>query len=138
MPAYDFRCRDCGRRFTLTYRTVADYDAATPLCPACKSANLTRVIRRVRMMRSEESRLDSLESMSGLDAFDDLDNADPHTLGRMMRRMGDEIGEDLGPEFNEVVGRLEAGESPESIEESMGDTLDSLGGDGEGGAFDDV
>jgi hypothetical protein len=30
-------------------------------------------------------------------------------------------GEDLGPEFEEVVGRLEAGEDPESIEDSMPD-----------------
>jgi len=41
--------------------------------------------------------------------------------------MSDEIGEDLGPEFDEVVGRLEAGEDPDEIEESMPDLL------GEGG-----
>jgi hypothetical protein len=29
------------------------------------------------------------------------------------------MGEDLGPEFNEVVDRLEAGEDPESIESSL-------------------
>jgi Flp pilus assembly protein TadB len=41
-----------------------------------------------------------------------------------MRHMSSEMGEDLGDEFDEVVGRLEAGESPESIEE----TLPDLGG----------
>ncbi len=46
--------------------------------------------------------------------------------------MGSEMGEDLGSEFNEVVDRLEAGENPESIEESMPE----LGGGG-GGADDD-
>ncbi|GAB4435217.1 MAG: hypothetical protein Kow00120_01950 [Anaerolineae bacterium] len=136
MPAYDFRCRDCGRQFTLTYKTFADYDAATPTCPACKSAHVIRVIRRVRMMRSEDSRLDSLESMADLDALDDLDDADPRALGRMMRKMGEEVGEDLGPEFDEVVGRLEAGEDPEAIEESMGDALDGMAADAPAGLDD--
>ena len=45
--------------------------------------------------------------------------------------MGNEMGEDLGSDFNEVVDRLEAGEDPESIEKSMPD----LGGSG--GASDD-
>jgi len=31
------------------------------------------------------------------------------------------MGEDMGEEFNEVVDRLEKGESPESIEGSMPD-----------------
>ena len=52
-------------------------------------------------------------------ALDDLADADPATLGRYMRRMGDEVGEDLGEEFNEVVDRLERGEDPETIEASM-------------------
>jgi putative FmdB family regulatory protein len=129
VPRYDYCCQDCGRRFTLFYKTYAEYDAATPHCPHCGSLALTRVIKGVRTMHSEESRLDSLESMAGLDAFDDLENADPRTLGRMMRHMSQEMGEDVGPEFDEVVGRLEAGESPESIEEEMGDVLDETAGE---------
>jgi hypothetical protein len=37
-----------------------------------------------------------------------------------MRKMGEEMGEDMGPEFDEMVGRMEAGEDPEEIERSMG------------------
>jgi len=76
----------------------------------------------VRVIRSEESRLDDL---SDLDNLPDLDENDPRSLGRWMRKMGEEIGEDLGPEFDEVVGRLEAGESPDEIEQSMPDLLGS-------------
>jgi len=46
-----------------------------------------------------------------------------------MRKMSAETGEDLGPEFDEVVGRLEAGESPEKIEESMPELMGEGGGD---------
>ena len=41
-------------------------------------------------------------------------------MARMMKKMGSEMGEDLGPEFDEVVDRLEAGEDPESIDSSLG------------------
>jgi len=43
-----------------------------------------------------------------------------------MRKMSQETGEDMGPEFDEMVDRLEGGEDPEEIERSMGD----LGGEG--------
>ena len=73
---------------------------------------------RVAMVRSEASRLDDLGDPGGLD---DLDENDPRSLARWMRRMSDETGEGMDEEMSEVVGRLEAGESPESIEESMPD-----------------
>ncbi len=57
-----------------------------------------------------------------------LDEEDPKSLGRFMRKMSSELGEDLGEESDEVVGRLESGESPESIEESMPELADGAGG----------
>ena len=80
---------------------------------------------RVRVVRSEGSRLDD---MGDLGALPDLDENDPKSLGRWMRKMSSEAGEDLGPEFDEVVGRLEAGESPEQIEESMPELASDAGG----------
>jgi len=44
----------------------------------------------------------------------------------MMRRMGNEMGEDMPSEFDEAVDRLEAGEKPEDIEKDIPD----LGGGG--------
>jgi hypothetical protein len=59
------------------------------------------------------------ESLTGLED-------DPRAMGRFMREMTREMGEDLGAEYEEVVERLEKGESPESIEKSMPD-LDDVG-----------
>jgi hypothetical protein len=59
----------------------------------------------------------------------DFDENDPKSLGRWMRKMSNEVGEDLGPEFDEVVGRLEAGESPEDIEKSLPELTGEGGGD---------
>ena len=66
--------------------------------------------------------------------LDDVNENDPRSLGRMMRRMADETGEDLGPEFGEVVGRLEKGEDPEAIEKSMPELADMGSADGGMGA----
>jgi hypothetical protein len=76
------------------------------------------MINRVRFVRSEESRLDSLSDPSN---WGGIDEEDPRSMARMMRKMGQELGEELPHEFDEVVDRLEAGENPEEIEESMPD-----------------
>jgi hypothetical protein len=45
----------------------------------------------------------------------------------MMRKMSNEMGEEIGPEFNEVVDRLEAGQSPEDIEKDIPDLGEGMG-----------
>lgn len=130
MPAYDFRCDDCKWKGALTFKTYAEYDSAEKRCPRCKSKNLTRVIRRVAISKSETTRFETFSDDDSM--LDDLAEADPATLGRYMRRMSSEIGEDMGEEFNEVVERLERGEDPESIEASMALPEEADGGLGEG------
>ena len=58
------------------------------------------------MPRSEESRLESLADPSRWGGFDEND---PKSMAQMMKEIGTEMGEDLGPECSEVVDRLEAG-----------------------------
>lgn len=122
MPLYEYRCNSCRRRVTLL-RSFSD--TSTPCCPHCQSENLTRLISKVAVLRSEESRLDSLADPSSLG---DLDENDPRSIARWMRKMSEETGEDMGPEFDEMVDRLEAGENPEELEQSMGG-LDDQGFD---------
>jgi putative FmdB family regulatory protein len=127
MPFYDYRCGDCGRKVRL-FLTYAEYDTAEPACPHCQSKKLRRRIGRIAVGKSEDARLDAMADDSALAG---LDEDDPRSLGRFMRKMSQEMGEDMGEEFDEVVGRLESGESPDSIEESMPElgTGDSFGGD---------
>ncbi|MBN1890175.1 MAG: zinc ribbon domain-containing protein [Thermoflexales bacterium] len=116
MPIYDYRCADCKRKVSVFFRTVSCVDHSTARCPRCGGANLTRLVSRVRMLRSEESRMESMADESMLSG---LDESDPRSLGRFMRKMARESGEEMPVEFDEVVGRLEAGEDPEAIEKSM-------------------
>lgn len=122
MPIYEYRCQDCGRTTTVFVRTIGDDPELT--CGSCGGDSMTRVISRVAVLRSEDSRLESLADPSNLAG---LDEEDPRSLGRFMRQMSREMGEDLGPEFDEVVDRLEAGQSPEDIEADMPDLGDDVG-----------
>ena len=120
MPIYEYRCHDCKRRVSIFWRSFGDLESenVVPHCPRCGGTNLRRLISRVAVLRSEEGRLDDLTDPSVLSG---LDEDDPKSVARWMRRMSREAGEDLGPEFGEVVDRLEAGQSPEEIEETMPD-----------------
>lgn len=134
MPIYEYTCHDCHRRVSLLWRSFADAQSREAQCPRCGGTNLTRLMSRVAVLRSEDSRTDDLADPAGMP---DVDENDPKSLARFMRQMArqtaDETGEDLGPEFDEVVGRLEAGEDPEEIEKSMPD----LGGGGDSMSGDD-
>jgi len=122
VPIYEYRCNGCGRRVSVFQRSILSGAAAA--CPHCGSHDLARLISRVAVVRSEESRLDDLASDAGLA---DLDERDPRSLARWARRMSREMGEELGPEFDEVVERLEAGEMPEDTDgEEGGEPLDDF------------
>ena len=114
MPVYDYRCLSCRRRFDI-FMSYADYGARAVVCPHCGSDQVQRRIGRVRIARSEESRLESLEDGTNLEGLEN----DPRAMGRMMRKMSQEVGEDMDPMFDEVVSRLERGQSPEDIEQDL-------------------
>jgi putative FmdB family regulatory protein len=130
MPIYEYNCLDCRKRVSVFFRTFSEASDEAARCPRCNGANLRRLVSKVAVLRSEESRMDSLADDSMLGG---IESEDPRALAGMMRKMSDEMGEPLDPEMHEVVQRLERGESPESIEQSMPD----LGADAGGGGGDD-
>ena len=45
MPIYEFRCKDCGLRFSQFYRHMhGSEEGLTPPCPNCQSDETSRVI----------------------------------------------------------------------------------------------
>jgi putative FmdB family regulatory protein len=124
MPTYDFICNNCNQRFDV-FLTFAEYGKKKVSCTFCKSKNVRRRMTKVRIAKSEDSRMESMaDDFSGIEGLED----DPRAMGRMMRKMGKEMGEELPPEFDEVVDRLEKGQSPEEIEKEIPD-LGSAGSD---------
>ncbi len=116
MPSYEYRCLNCKQRFEV-YLSYDEYGKQKVQCNNCNSQKVQRTIGRIRIAHSEESRLENLADPANLAGLED----DPKALARMMRQMGSEMGEDLGPEYDEVLDRLESGQSPEEIEAAMPD-----------------
>ena len=117
MPTYDYVCLACRQRFDV-FLTYSEYGVKKVTCPLCSSADVKRRLNRVRVLKSDESRMESMaDDFAGLDGLED----DPQALGSMMRRMGSQMGTDLPSEFNDVVDRLESGQSPEEIESALPD-----------------
>ena len=132
MPLYDYRCLDCKKRFDV-FMTYAEYGSSTVTCKYCGGGNVTRRIGRIRIAKSEDSRLDDLSDPSSLEGLEN----DPKALGKMMRKMSGELGEEMPPEFDEVVDRLEKGQSPDEIERDLPDLANDLDTPGPAGGFDD-
>jgi len=125
MPTYDYVCADCHKRFDV-FLSYKEYGVKPVACSHCGSANVRRRVPRVRVLKSDEARMEAMADPSKLSGIED----DPVALGRMMRQMGSEMGEDLPAEFDDVVDRLEAGQSPDEIESALPDL--GLGGDSGG------
>ncbi len=122
MPIYEYRCAACRRRTSLFVRSATS--SVRPKCEHCGSSKVTRLMSRFAVHRGAGG--GDLDDVSGLD---DVDENDPKSVARWARRMKDEMGEDMGPEFDEMVGRIEAGEDPESV---MGEDEGDAGLDDEG------
>jgi putative FmdB family regulatory protein len=126
MPTYDYVCNACQQRFDI-FLTYAEYGKKPVKCAHCHSADVKRRPPRVRVMKGDEARFADMADPAKLGALED----DPKALGKMMREMGSNLGEELPPEFGEVVDRLEKGQSPDEIEKAIPDlgAGSDLGGD---------
>jgi putative FmdB family regulatory protein len=121
MPIYEFRCQACGRRVSVFQRSVSA--PLNAVCTHCGGTNLRRLVSRFAVVRGEDALLDSMDDESLLAG---VDENDPRSVAGWARKMGSRFGEDLGPEFDEMVDRMEAGEMPD--EGAVGDG-DDFGGD---------
>lgn len=133
VPLYEYRCTACRKRVTVLTLRVGE--EVQPTCDKCGSTALERLMSRFAMPRSEEARLDALSDPSSLGGLDD---ADPKSVGRWMRRMGSELGDELGgDELEQMVEGVESGEDLSGSDGCGGDDADSGDADGGGGADDD-
>ena len=121
MPTYDFICNACQQSFDI-FLTYKEYGVKEVHCTHCNSVDVRRRMTKVRIAKTEAGRMEAMANdFPGFEGLDD----DPKALGQVMKKMGKEMGEELPAEFDEVVDRLEAGQSPEDIQSALPD----LGGD---------
>jgi putative FmdB family regulatory protein len=139
MPVYEFYCSDCHTIFNFFSRRV---DTTTrPKCPRCGRAKLERKVSAFATIGKsgssdaddlpggmDESKLEGLMESLGRQA-EGVDENNPRQMAAMMRQMHEATGMPLGDRAEGAIRRLEAGESPENIEEEMGDIFGDEGPD---------
>ncbi|REG07154.1 FmdB family zinc ribbon protein [Pelolinea submarina] len=119
VPAYEYICDKCHQSFSL-HISYAQYGHVAAACPHCGSEKVTRRIGKVRVSRSDDSRMQQFTDLADERKMEDIDK-NPAEIGRMMRQMSQESGAEMGEEFNEVVDRLEHGQTSADLENDLPD-----------------
>jgi putative FmdB family regulatory protein len=135
MPIYEFYCPDCNTIYNF-FSSRVDTEKR-PHCPKCPREQLDRILSpfaTVKRSKGEgeddfplpdldEERMERAMAALASEA-ESLDEDDPRQAARLMRKLSDMTGLNLGPAMEEAIERMEAGQDPEEIEEEMGDLLE--------------
>ena len=98
MPIYEYRCQECRRISSFLLLNLSD--PFVPVCKQCGSHSLERVLSRVHVRLSEETRLERLADPS---AWAGVDENDPKSVAKVLKKMGQEMGEDFPGEVDQLV-----------------------------------
>lgn len=136
MPLYEFYCQPCHTVFT--FRSARVDTATVPPCPRCGTPLKREVSSFAHIMRGAvqepgseapeggASRMDEAAAhlTERLQAMDD-DDADPREAVKVMRELASAGGLHFNKEVQEAMGRIEAGEDPEKIDETFKEVFDA-------------
>jgi len=98
MPIYEYRCQQCGQVSSFLILNLSE--PFTPGCSKCGSQDLVRLLSRVHVRLSEDTRLERLADPA---VWGGLDENDPKSVARLMKKMGQEMGEDFPGEVDQLV-----------------------------------
>lgn len=114
MPIYEYGCQDCRKRSSVFVRSMSV--AVEPRCQHCGGGKLRRLMSRVAVARGTSSSFEDFDERS----LADVDENDPRSVARWARKMRNEMGDELGPDFDQAIEQMEAGQFPD---EAGGDDL---------------
>ncbi len=107
MPIYEYRCQDCRR---ISSFLILNRDAPfTGACQHCGGRALERILSRVNVRLSEDTRMERLADPA---QWGGLDEQDPRSMARMLKKMGEELGEDFPGEVDQIVEEAMESEAP--------------------------
>ena len=117
MPIYEYRCNNCQRRVEVFVQGFSS--PPSPTCTQCGSKNLDRIFSKfaVRRSKSDKSVYDDILSDSKLTRG--LMHNDPRALAEWSRKMSRAADEDVTPETEELMDRMEAGEDISEVMEAI-------------------
>ena len=131
MPIYEFYCPACHMLFSFLSRKV---DTSTrPMCPKCRKKKLQKEVSMFSTagggesdepddLPIDEAKMEQAISALASDA-EKIGEDDPRQAAALMRKFSDMTGIQFGQGMEEAMGRMEAGEDPDAIEEELGEAI---------------
>lgn len=109
MPIYEYRCESCGR---ITGALILGQgDEASLRCGHCKSVCLNRIFSRFAVHKTEQQRIDDFDTRA---ARKDEFYRDDRNVGLWAKKRLNQMGVDLGPQFEETVEKARSGKLQEN------------------------
>ena len=129
MPIYEYRCGKCRRRMDIFVQGFSP--PTNPSCTKCGSKDLSRIYSSFTVRRSKNDRGVYDEILSDSKLTHGLMRNDPRALAEWSRKMARATSEDVTPESEELLSRLDAGEDMNKVVEDFKQT--EMAGDTETG-----
>ncbi len=107
MPLYEYRCKSCHRKVTILVRSSQSSIA----CPHCKGTELERLFSSFRIAKTDSAVYDDILSDNQL--VKGLMRDDPRALADWNKKMTQGTDQEISPEYDEMLERMEAGEVPD-------------------------
>ena len=104
MPIYEFRCNSCQARVSVFQRRVGAATGAK--CDRCGSADLARLVSAFAFRRGNASDGGGFDEDMLLDG---VDQSDPRAMAEWARRQADAMGEELPPNFDNMLDEMGSG-----------------------------
>ena len=105
MPIYEYRCDNCHRRVSILVRSSSE---SPVICPSCGSIELNRLFSTFSVRKPDQAIYEDI--LSDKQPVRGLQSNDPCALAGWNKRMS--RGEEVAPEYEDMLGKLEAGEMP--------------------------
>lgn len=115
MPVYEYLCRNCRRRPSFFMHGFSP--PAKAVCPFCGSENLLRLFSSFALQKSDKAVYEDILSDSRL--VNGMLRNDPRALAEWSKKMGEATGEGVGPEYEDMLQRMEKGEPWQNIVSEM-------------------
>jgi len=108
MPIYEYRCHSCRRRVDIFVQGFSPHE--NPSCTKCGGKELSRIYSAFSVRRSKQDRGVYDDILSDAKLTRGLMHNDPRALAEWTRKMSRAADEDITPESQEIIDKLDRGE----------------------------
>ena len=117
MPIYEYRCNTCKRKSDIYVQGFSGIK--NPSCSHCGSTDMNRIFSRFSCRRSKNDKSVYDDILSDGKLTRGLMQNNPQALAEWSRRMSRAADEDITPESQDIMDRLDKGEDISGTVEEM-------------------